>query len=294
MSILLAIAVMANGSPVAAAPASIPPSPVEAELQLRAINHRFADAFRGSDVAYMSKLTPRDFLLTDSDGAWVDRDAFLARLRGQAPFDEVAYDAVQVRLLGEVAMLHGVFHARTPAGERAHVRYTHVYAWQDGLWRLVSAQSTPIKPAATAQDAAMPVADIGTPTRRQDPAGDDIAMLASLNAQYVQAFRDADVAWYNTHLAPDYQVVFGDGSLHGRAAALADFAKPHYAESIASFPVDKVRIRRFGDVALVHAENAYTLKDGRKGVNRYTDIWVKRAGHWWCVAAHITVHRAAS
>ena len=140
----------------------------------------------------------------------------------------------------------------------------------------------------------MPVADIGTPTRRQDPTGDDIAILASLNAQYVQAFRDADVPWYNTHLAPDYQVVFGDGSLHDRAAALADFAKPHYAEGIASFPVDKVRIRRFGDVALVHAENAYTLKDGRKGVNRYTDIWVKRAGHWWCVAAHITVHRAAS
>ena len=248
----------------------------------------------GSDVAYMSKLTPRDFLLTDSDGAWVDRDAFLARLRGQAPFDEVAYDAVQVRLLGEVAMLHGVFHARTPAGERAHVRYTHVYAWQDGRWRLVSAQSTPIKTSATAQDAAVAVADTGTPSQRKDPAGDDIAMLASLNAQYVQAFRDADVAWYNTHLAPDYQVVFGDGSLHGRAAALADFAKPHYAESIASFPVDKVRIRRFGDVALVHAENAYTLKDGRKGVNRYTDIWVKRAGHWWCVAAHITVHRAAS
>ncbi len=59
-----------------------------------------------------------------------------------------------------------------------------------------------------------------------------------------------------------------------------------------SFPVDKVSIRRFADVALIHAENAYELKDGRRGISRYTDIWVKRDGRWLCVAAHITVHRA--
>ena len=59
-----------------------------------------------------------------------------------------------------------------------------------------------------------------------------------------------------------------------------------------SFPVDKVSIRRFDDVALIHAENAYELKDGRKGVSRYTDIWQKQNGRWRCVAAHITVHKA--
>ena len=59
-----------------------------------------------------------------------------------------------------------------------------------------------------------------------------------------------------------------------------------------SFPVDKVTIRRFDDVALIHAENAYELKDGRKGVSRYTDIWHKQNGRWRCIAAHITVHKA--
>jgi ketosteroid isomerase-like protein len=60
-----------------------------------------------------------------------------------------------------------------------------------------------------------------------------------------------------------------------------------------SFPVDKVRIRRFGDVALIHAENAYQMKDGRSGVSRYTDIWQKQAnGRWLCIAAHITPHKA--
>ena len=30
---------------------------------------------------------------------------------------------------------------------------------------------------------------------------DDIVVLTTLNEQYVQAFRDADVAWYDAHLA---------------------------------------------------------------------------------------------
>lgn len=33
------------------------------------------------------------------------------------------------------------------------------------------------------------------------------------------------------------------------------------------------------------------MKDGRVGVNRYTDIWRKRDGKWQCIAAHITVHK---
>ena len=78
-----------------------------------------------------------------------------------------------------------------------------------------------------------------------------------------------------------------------RAAALAEFAKPVFATHIRSFPVDKVRIRRFADVALIHAENDYVLKDGRNGINRYTGIWQKqRDVSWKCIAAHITSFKA--
>ena len=73
-----------------------------------------------------------------------------------------------------------------------------------------------------------------------------------------------------------------------RGAALSDFAKPIFAEKLATFPVDEVRIRRFGDTAVIHAQNDYTRKDGTRGVSRYTDIWQKRDGRWVCIAAHIT------
>lgn len=279
-SMSLPTLLVATATAATASPASVP-SPAEAEVQLRAIDSRIVDACSIRSPAQCEALVDRDFLFIDIEGAWLERDAFLARPR----LADIAREAVQVRLFGEVAVLHGTFH-----NDNAHVRYTHAYAWRGGQWRLVNAQDTPIKAGMDANEDVATAPIVARPWQGVDPAGDDIAALTALNAQYVQAFRDADVAWYDAHLAPDYRVVFGDGSIHDRAAALADFAKPYFAEGIAAFPLDQVRVRRFGDAALIHAENAYTLKDGRKGVNRYTDIWVKRAGRWWCVAAHITVH----
>ena len=120
------------------------------------------------------------------------------------------------------------------------------------------------------------------------------ACWGTLNEQYVAAFRHADVAWYGAHLAPDYVVVYGDGSLHDRDAALADFAQPYFATHLKSFPVGLPHIRRHGDLAVVRAENDYRRKDGRRGINRYTDLWLERNGRWQCIAAHITVHKPPS
>jgi ketosteroid isomerase-like protein len=116
-------------------------------------------------------------------------------------------------------------------------------------------------------------------------------VLHELNENYVRAFREADVAWYDAHLAPSYLAIVADGSLHDRASALARFAQPTFATAMKRFPVGAVNVRRLGDTALIHAENAYELNDGRCGVSRYTDIWHRgppTGGRWMCVAAHIT------
>jgi len=49
-----------------------------------------------------------------------------------------------------------------------------------------------------------------------------------------------------------------------------------------------VRIRRMGDLAIIHAQTSYTKGDGQPGKGRYTDIWARRNGRWLCVAAHVT------
>jgi ketosteroid isomerase-like protein len=270
--------------------APVPP-PELAEAQLRAINHRFVESIVSAHGEFMGALTGEDFLQIASDGSWHGRADFVAQMRTPAPLDGATYDDVRVRLFGPVAVLHAVFEALHRDGKVAKVRYTDVYVWNGAAWRLVSAQNTPIKDAVEVRQQTA-TAPSHAPWPGQDPTGDDLEVLRTLNENYVKAFREADVAWYDAHLSPDYVVASGDGSFHDRSAALANFAKPSFATHMKSFPVDKVNIRRFDDVALIHAENAYEQKDGRKGVSRYTDIWQKQNGRWRCIAAHITVHKA--
>lgn len=291
VSMMALLAVGAGASGAGDAPA--PPLPAVAEVQLRVINHRFVNAFIREDGDFMDALTDADFLLTSNSGEWIGRDDHLKSMRTPSRLDGVSYRDVEVRLFGEVALIHGVFEALVPGAKVSRVRYTDVYAWDGAAWRLVSAQNTPIKDG-------VPIARrIGVkpehaPWTGQDPTGDDLEVLRQLNASYVEAFRQSDVAWYDAHLAADYVVMSGDGSYNDRATALTNFARPTFATQMKSFPVDKVNIRRFGDVALIHAENAYEMKDGRKGVSRYTDVWLKQDGSWRCILAHINVYKAPS
>jgi ketosteroid isomerase-like protein len=277
---------------IAAAVSAAPvPAPELAAAQLRAINHRFVEASIHPDNAFMEALAGADFLALATSGAWHGRDEFLAGMREPAHYDGASYSDVDVRLHGAVAIVQGVFEAQRAGSRPARVRYTDVYVWESEAWHLVGGANSRLKEATPVrmQTGTVPAF---APWQGKDPQGDDEAILRALNANYVKAFRESDVAWYDAHLAPDYNVVYGDGSFHDRAGALADFAKPTFAQIMKAFPVDNVRIRRFGDVALISAENAYERKDGRKGENRYTDIWLKQDGQWRCIQAHITVYKA--
>ena len=273
----------ADGAPV--------PVPELAEAQLRAINHRFVESFVVANAGFIEALTADDFVQTATDGSWLGRAEFVSGMRSPQPLDGATYDDVRVRLFGSVALVHGLFEALHRDGKVARVRYTDVYVWNGAAWRLVSGNNTSLREGVSARQQTGSVPPHET-WQGRDPGGDDAAILTTLNENYVKAFRDADVAWYDAHLAPDYVVVSGDGSFHDRAAALANFAKPSFATHMKSFPVDRVTVRRFDDVALINAENAYEMKDGRTGVSRYTDIWHKKDGRWRCIAAHITVHKA--
>jgi ketosteroid isomerase-like protein len=268
------------------------PAPAIAEAQLRAINHRFINAFCVNDTEWMATLTAADFLLISTGGEWLDRSQHLARMAQPFAADGAHYDDVRIRLFGTVALVHGLFEAIDVSHQIRRVRYTDVYQWNGITWLLISAQNTALRPGiATSMNQG--TAPACSPWQRVDPVCDELQLLYTLNEHYVRAFRDANVAWYDAHLTADYLVISGDGSLNDRAQALANFAKPTFANDMQSFPVGDVRIRRFDDVALIHAENAYELKDGRKGISRYTDIWCKQAdGSWSCVAAHITPHKA--
>jgi ketosteroid isomerase-like protein len=112
----------------------------------------------------------------------------------------------------------------------------------------------------------------------------DEQILQELNQNYVRAFLESDVAWYDANLAEDFMLTSARGV----------FDKQQFLElagnpvSMEYFRLEDVLIRVLGDVALVHARTPYQMTGQTAITNRYTDVWAKRGGEWKAVAAQIT------
>jgi len=113
----------------------------------------------------------------------------------------------------------------------------------------------------------------------------DVEILDKLNKAYVDSVQKSDVRWFDEHLAEDFLNSNPDGSIVDRAGFLAQIAKPVATRGLEP---REVKIRLFGDFAIIHAKTVYRKPDGQTGAGRYTDIWQRRDGRWQCVAAHVT------
>ena len=274
----------------AARAAPVPP-PELAEAQLRAINHRFVESFVVAHGEFMDALTAEDFLQTASDGSWHGRADFVAQMRKPAPLDGATYDDVRVRLFGPVALLHGVFealHRRRQGGEGPLHRRVRLER------RRLAAGERPEHAASGTRPLRQQTATAPAhaPWHGQDPAGDDLAVLRTLNENYVKAFREADVAWYDAHLAPDYVVVSGDGSFHDRAAALDQLRQAvvrHAHEVVSGRQGQHPSLRRRRVDPRRECLRAQGRAQRREPLHRHL---AQTEWPWLCIAAHITVHKA--
>jgi ketosteroid isomerase-like protein len=114
---------------------------------------------------------------------------------------------------------------------------------------------------------------------------DDLEILKQLNHDYVQSFLNSDPQRYDELIADDFICIEPDGQLVDRAAFLAAAALPVMVEY---FRVEDVEIRLFGDFAQIVARTPYKYPNGKEGVSRYIDCWMKRDGQWRAISAHIT------
>jgi len=114
---------------------------------------------------------------------------------------------------------------------------------------------------------------------------DDVATLAELNEAYLESVKMGDVDRFREILADDFLCSAADGSVLDKTQFLELTAGPRTLRHLSG---SDVRIRLFGDVAIIHAATSYTTMQGLDGRGRYTDIWAKRDGVWRAVAAHVT------
>jgi len=111
----------------------------------------------------------------------------------------------------------------------------------------------------------------------------DLEILQELNRNYVRSAEQSDMRWYSENLAEDFLSSSVDGAIVDRTAFLARMARPYPGSNLEALDV---RIRIFGELALVHAGFRYTKPDGQTGSGRYTDTYARRQGRWLCVSAH--------
>ncbi len=113
---------------------------------------------------------------------------------------------------------------------------------------------------------------------------DAVARLHDLNAHYIRAFVESDVAWYGEHLSDDFVCTLADGRRIDRTEFLRRNAE---GPGVQDVTYDQVDVRVMGDLALVHGVTHYT-RDGSPASTRYTDVWQSRGGRWHAVAAQLT------
>lgn len=117
----------------------------------------------------------------------------------------------------------------------------------------------------------------------------DHAILTRLNQEYIDAFMNSDVQWYQEHLTDDFEVIESDGSALNKAEFLSNTAK---GPDVVEYKLQDVKVRIFGDVALVRATGLWTGRNGFQGLSRYTDVYLRTGNGWKATSAQIT--RAAA
>jgi ketosteroid isomerase-like protein len=110
--------------------------------QLAALNNDYVRSVQLGDVKRFSEILSDDFLCSLPDGSLLDRAAFLQRTAAPVTIANLEAHDVNVRLMGDFAIIHARTTFTTADGRAATGRYTDVWARRDGKWLAVSAHVT--------------------------------------------------------------------------------------------------------------------------------------------------------
>ncbi len=109
---------------------------------LRDLNRDYINAVQHGDVRRFDEILADDFLCSNPDGTLVDRAAFLRQTARPVTIANLAAHDVNVRLMGDFAIIHARTTYTKADGEPGAGRYTDVWACRGGRWLAVSAHVT--------------------------------------------------------------------------------------------------------------------------------------------------------
>jgi ketosteroid isomerase-like protein len=106
------------------------------------LNRDYIRSVQTSDVRRFEEILADDFLCSNPDGSLVERKDFLKQTAVPVKISNLAAVDVNIRLMGDFAIIHARTTYRLPDGRPGGGRYTDVWARRSGRWLCVSAHVT--------------------------------------------------------------------------------------------------------------------------------------------------------
>lgn len=110
--------------------------------ELRALNTDYINSVQHGDISRFDQILAEDFLCSNPDGSLVNRRQFLEQTARPVTISNLSAEDVQIRILGEFAIIHARTSYSLASGEHRNGRYTDVWAKRNGRWLAVSAHVT--------------------------------------------------------------------------------------------------------------------------------------------------------
>ena len=109
---------------------------------LTKLNDDYIQSVQRSNVKRFDEILADDFLCSNPDGTLIDRKAFLQQTAKPVTIRNLAAHDVNVRLMGDFAIIHARTSYIAANGVQGGGRYTDVWARRNGTWVAVSAHVT--------------------------------------------------------------------------------------------------------------------------------------------------------
>ena len=106
------------------------------------LNADYIRSVQHSDARRFDEILADDFFCSNPDGSLVDRAAFLKQTARPVVISNIEAHDVNIRLMGDFAIIHARTTYTMPDGKPGAGRYTDVWARRNGRWLAVSAHVT--------------------------------------------------------------------------------------------------------------------------------------------------------
>ena len=124
--------------------------------------------------------------------------------------------------------------------------------------------------------------------RAQDSS--DRAAIRALELKLLDCYKHHEVEVFASVLDDDFVITFEDGSTYSKTGYLAYSTSA--STRVETVDIPEMKIRLHGDTAVVtgvYHEKGIDRQKSYDYHDRFTDVWMKKAGKWRLIAAHYSV-----